>query len=379
MNRQWIFLPPQACQGLNAELQVHLLAAGQVRVLALHEALAALDGAWQLVLPVEAVTACVVQLPTLRTRWLRQALPFAVEELLADDVEQMHLALGEVLSDGRHRVYAVRAAWLRECLALFAAKPPQAIRMDADMLPREGSQLLCLHGRWLLGGEGAARLALQTEDWPLLAARCPAPHKVSARAGQALPEMIDDAQVLEQAETWLVQQGAGVDLAQGEFAVHEVGAGWRRWRSLAGIVGLCLLLQWGFNLAQGVYLQREADDYAEASAALYRELFPQDSKLINLRAQLDQHLAEVGGVDSPMLSLLGDVAGALRGDEVLQVQINQLDYSAVREDLALQLQAPDFAELERLRERLQQTGRAVQMGSASREAEGVSARLVIGG
>ena len=58
---------------------------------------------------------------------------------------------------------------------------------------------------------------------------------------------------------------------------------------------------------------------------------------------------------------------------------DRLDFSATRGDLSLQLQAPGFAELERLRERLEQAGLAVQMGSASREAEGVSARVVIGG
>jgi general secretion pathway protein L len=45
----------------------------------------------------------------------------------------------------------------------------------------------------------------------------------------------------------------------------------------------------------------------------------------------------------------------------------------------MQIEAPGFAELERLRERLQEAGLAVQLGSASREGAGVSARLVIGG
>jgi general secretion pathway protein L len=146
------------------------------------------------------------------------------------------------------------------------------------------------------------------------------------------------------------------------------------------VLALCLLLQWGFNLVQGWYLQRQADQYALASEALYRELFPEDRKLVNLRAQLDQHLADAAGSgDSPLLGLLGEVARALSAGGAARVQVNQLDYSASRADLALQLQAPDFAELESLRERLEQAGLEVQMGSASREADGVSARLVIGG
>ncbi|SUD53919.1 general secretion pathway protein L [Ectopseudomonas oleovorans] len=104
---------------------------------------------------------------------MRQALPFAVEELLAEDVELMHLALGEQLADGRHPRLCAARQLLRECLALCAAQPPQAIRVDADLLPRQGSQLLWLQSRWLLGGEAPWRLALQTEDWPALAGRCP--------------------------------------------------------------------------------------------------------------------------------------------------------------------------------------------------------------
>lgn len=379
MNPTWIFLPPEACRDLSADLPVQRVTSDERRALSLAEALAELPVYWELVLPVEVVTACAVQLPTQKARWMRQALPFAVEELLAEDVELMHLALGEQLADGRHRVYALRANWLRECLALFAAQPPQAIRVDADLLPRQGSQLLWLHSRWLLGGEAPWRLALQAEDWPALAGRCPSPCIVSAPAGQALPEQVDEAHLLEDAHQWLVRQGGGADLAQGEFALRQSGDGWRRWSPLAGVLALCLFLQWGFNLVQGWYLQREADAYAASSEALYRELFPQDNKLINLRAQFDQHLAQSAGRDSPVLGLLAEVAAALHAEGAPQVQVNQLDYSATRADMSLQLQAPGFAELERLRERLEASGLSVQMGSASREAEGVSARVVIGG
>ena len=310
---------------------------------------------------------------------MRQALPFAVEELLAEEVELMHLALGEQLADGRHRVYALRASWLRECLALCAAQPPQAIRVDADLLPRQGSQLLWLQSRWLLGGEAPWRLALQTEDWPALAGRCPSPCIASAPAGQVLPEPVDEVHLLEDAHQWLVHQGNGVDLAQGEFALRQSGDSWRRWRPLAGVLALCLVLQWGFNFAQGWYLQREADAYAASSEALYRELFPQDSKLINLRAQFDQHLAEAqGGGQQQLLQLLDQAAAAI-GEEGARVQVQQLDFNAERGDLALNLQASDFSALESLRTRLQEAGLAVDMGSASREDNGVSARLVIGG
>ena len=39
-----------------------------------------------LVLPGERLSACAVALPTSKARWLRQALQYAVEEQLAEDV-----------------------------------------------------------------------------------------------------------------------------------------------------------------------------------------------------------------------------------------------------------------------------------------------------
>src|SRR3990167_7452135 len=191
MSQTYVFLPPAACAGAQADLPVQWVADGVSEALAFGDAQMQLGTSWTLVLPVEAVTVCAVNLPTRKARWLRQALPFAVEELLAEDVELMHLALGEPLADGRYRVIAVRRSWLAAWLALCDT-PPQRIVVDADLLPATGSQLLELHGRWLLGGEGVARLALTAADWPALAALCAHPQQAWCCPGQEAPQPVDE-------------------------------------------------------------------------------------------------------------------------------------------------------------------------------------------
>ena len=378
MSHTYVFLPPAACAGAQADLPVQWVGDGVSETLAFSDAQAQLDSSWILVLPVEAVTSCAVNLPTRKARWLRQALPFAVEELLAEEVELMHLALGEPLADGRHRVFALRRSWLAGWLALCPTAP-QAIVVDADLLPGPGTTLLPLHGRWLLGGENVARMALQAQDWPQLSPLCAQPQNAWCDPRHPAPQPVDESITVADPFVWLAQQPLRNNLAQGEFAVQSSSSQWQRWRPLLGLVGMWLVLQWGFNLAQGWHLQRQADEYAAASAALYKELFPQDSKLVNLRAQFDQHLqAGAGSGQTRLLGLLAQVSGALAA-EGGQVQISQVDFSEVRGDLAMQVQAVGFAELERLRERLQDSGLAVQLGSASREGAGVSARVVIGG
>ncbi|WXL24428.1 type II secretion system protein GspL [Ectopseudomonas mendocina] len=373
-----IFLPPEACAEVNAELLVWLVTAETSEALSFAEAQSRISGSWTLVLPVEVVTACAVNLPTRKARWLRQALPFAVEDILADDVELMHLALGEQLADGRHRVYAVRKNWLAGWLSA-CTHAPQAIAVDADLLPHEGCSLLMRNDRCLLGGESAARLAFSLQDWEHLGALVAQPVRAWHEEDVTVPADIEQRESLADSYRWLAQQPLRNNLAQGEFAVQSSNGQWQRFKPVAAVVILLLAMQWVFNLAQGWHLQRQADVYAEASEALYRELFPDDTRLVNVRAQFDHHLqgATEGG-QSRMLNLLSQVSVALN-QSGRRVEIAQVDFSEVRGDLAMQVVASGFADLEQLREHLQSSGLSVQLGSATREGEGVSARVVVGG
>lgn len=373
-----LFLPPTACAEVSAQLAVWRVDGERCETLGFADALPE-SGIWRLVLPVEAVTVCAVSLPTTRVRWLAKALPFAVEELLAEDVELFHLCLGGSLADGRHRVYAVRRDWLAAWLALCEDNPPQRIAVDADLLPENDCQLLCLEQRWLLGGALETRLALPPSEWAELAASCPEPRVAHVPVGQGTPEGFDEVQEHDSPLVWLATHQGGCNLAQGAFATQRSNGHWQRWRPLAAVLGVCLLLQWGFNLAQGWYLRKEGERYAQENHELYRQLFPQDSRLINLRAQFDQHLAESSGTgQSQLLELLVQAAPVL-DPRASGVQIEQLDFSAPRGELAFSVLASDFTVLESVRGRLQESGLQVQMGSASRDDSGVSARLVIGG
>lgn len=363
-----LFLPADCAAELSADTQLYWQPAnGAGAALSWAECSTELAGrSLALVLPMAMASACAVKLPTVKARWLRQALPYAVEELLADEVEQLHLALGEPLEDGRHLLLAVRRSLLQGWLAQLAAQELQvaAIYVDADLLPREGTQVL-LHGEHgLLGGAGELRLAFSRRDWDSLAAG-----------------LIEPPQLIEEACPWpllAAGQARAINLAQGEFAVQQGSGNWRVWRSVAALAGLWLVLQLGFDLGQSWYLQRQGDSYAAASQALYKELFPADTRIVNLKAQFAEHLnAESASAQGSFFGLLNQATSAL-GDAP-QLTVQQLDFSQERGDLALQLQAADFASLEQLRQRLQQAGLQVQLGSASREAQGVSARMIIGG
>lgn len=375
-----LFLPADCGARINSDTRVYWLPGdGDGAWVSLASVAERAPAAVTLVLPAEVCSAFAVDLPTRKARWVNQALAYAVEELLAENVDDLHLTHGDALDDGRRRVIAIRRKLLADWLDDLRAHGLTivAIHVDADLLPRDGTQLLFIGDRALLGGSPEARLAFESAQWPHLATQCPAPQHGHGTSDEA-PGPLDDYHLVDDPYRLLaVGRAAALNLAQGDFAVKAAGSGLGQWKPVLVVLALVLAVQLIFNLVQAWSLNDQADRYAQASRALYTELFPEDQRIVNLRAQFDDHIGQSAGASAEFMGLLDEVAMAL--SEGIPVSIGQLEYSQTRGDLALQVRASDFATLEQLRQRLGETGESVQLGSASRDGDAVSARVVIGG
>ena len=375
-----LFLPADCGNRLGADSQVYWLPGeGDGGWMSLASCAEQAPAAVTLVLPAEVCSAVAVNLPTRKARWISQALAYAVEELLAENVDDLHLTHGDALDDGRRRVIAVRRRLLADWLADLQAQGLTivAIHVDADLLPRDGTQLMVIGARALLGGAQEARLAFDLQQWPHLAGQCPSPRHGHGTPDEA-PPLLDDYQPVDDPYRFLAAgRAAALNLAQGDFAVKAAGSGLGRWKPALVVLALVLAVQLIFNLVQAWSLERQAERYAPSSRALYSELFPEDRRIVNLRAQFDEHIGQRAGGPSGFMRLLDEVALAMT--EGVAVTVSQLDYNQARGDLALQVRASDFATLEQLRQRLGETAENVQLGSASRDGDAVSARVVVGG
>lgn len=375
-----LFLPADCGNRLGADSQIYWLPGeGNGGWMSLASCAEQAPAAVTLVLPAEVCSAVAVNLPTRKARWISQALAYAVEELLAENVDDLHLTHGDALDDGRRRVIAVRRQLLADWLADLQAQGLTivAIHVDADLLPRDGTQLMVIGARALLGGAQEARLAFDLQQWPHLAGQCPSPRHGHGTPDEA-PPLLDDYQPVDDPYRFLAAgRAAALNLAQGDFAVKAAGSGLGRWKPALVVLALVLAVQLIFNLVQAWSLERQAERYAQSSRALYSELFPEDRRIVNLRAQFDEHIGQRAGGPSGFMRLLDKVALAMT--EGVAVTVSQLDYNQARGDLALQVRASDFATLEQLRQRLGETAENVQLGSASRDGDAVSARVVVGG
>ena len=191
------------------------------------------------------------------------------------------------------------------------------------------------------------------------------PEAVSAVATGLLPSAATDA-------------AARFDLLQGAYA--RTDGGWRRaGPRLAAVLALALAAHAAILGAETHALRGIA---AEREAVLRRELAARLGELpatVPLDAALQRALpgaeAAAGGGFLPLLARVGEALEPLEGE----VAFRNLAYGAADGSLAVTLEAPDLATLQRVEGDLAAAGLAVSAGVATTGEGAAEARYVIGG
>jgi len=316
--------------------------------------------------------AVQVMLPMEACSWLRsdtwpgrrrpslQALAYSVEEQLADDLDNLHLAPGSPDDAHRYPLLVIDKAYFSSIVELLRAAGVRlaSVQVDADLLPSERAYGVWWGGRWLLGGALSARLAVSESELLTLLARLP-----------------DDLCRLDRAQSaqvrTLLASGQGTDLLQGAFRRTEGRRPWAWW--LVGSLLMLFVLSWSFSLARSQYLEDTAARLYEQSVRHFQTLYPQQTRIVDLSAQLRQLGAGDAQRPRQMARLVRLVEQVIGGSGV---EVQRIDYQAGA-GWTLALTANDFAELEQLRERGRQNGLPVRLGSASKERNRVRATLTL--
>jgi general secretion pathway protein L len=125
-------------------------------------------------------------------------------------------------------------------------------------------------------------------------------------------------------------------------------------------------------VTQGLWSSVQADDLETRSADLYRDIYPGEQRIINVRRQMSQKLGQqVEGAGTGFSGYLGYLAqGIDRNASILS-----LNYTESRNELAADLLLRNYDELERMKQRLGQLGINVEITSAEQQDSGVRARI----
>jgi general secretion pathway protein L len=349
-------------------------------------------------LPASPLLTLRATLPPLQGQKLRRAVPYAVEEQLAEEVEAYHFALGKRLADGTLPLLAVNRQQMVAWGELFAEAEirPHACYNEAQLLPwqpGEASLLLESEGALLrLSAHEAYSLPLAALETTLQLALSQGEGAVRALRiydargeGAAAPAWAGALGGLEQHYTViddplpLLLSGHdhhAIDLLQGEFGRKEqLGRIWRPWRATAALLAGWLLLGAGEAIYDYQRLAGEETRLYQAVEQLYRDTFPEAKNVVNPKVQMERKLAELkmGGGGGAFVTLLGASGPVL--SEAKGVRLQNLRYR--QGELELELELADLPTLDSLKASLQQRGLEVEIRNASSRDNRVEGRVAI--
>ncbi len=349
----------------------------------------AVDRAWAgpttVLVPSEDVLTLAVDLPFATRRQREAALPFAVEEAVAEPLAALHCALGMELSPRRHLAGMVRHARMRSWLAMLATADldPAVVVPDALTLPvptAGGWTVRTDDGRALVRTDQGTGFALPARDLPTAwtAAGRPRLTVIGGDLPETMREGIEDDAVLlgSVSEPELVV--APLDLRQGIYGAVRVGAP-SALKTVAMIAGVGVLAHVGILAIDTFVLHRMAEAREAEARTLLQQVAPQLAPGEDLIAAADRALPQAGGGAKPFTRLLGQTSGAL--PSAGQVAFTTLAYDDPG-TLALGVTVPDAAALERAVGALNAAGLTATGGPAGADqptaAGGLNAAITVG-
>lgn len=297
-----------------------------------------------------------VSLPGKYSRQAAAALPYLLEEQIASDVDELHLV---VLAHEGHDVdlMAVDKEKMQTWLGWLEAAglKSQQLLPDVLALPQaaDGWSALQLGKEWLLrqgpcqgivADEPLLAMLLAVEAEPVtIHSHTQVPPIPTANWQAADPEL----------PMLLLAKGAlncQANLLQGPYRPQtEYSRYWLQWRKVAVVAGLLLLVA---LTQRGVHLYQLAEQDKALKAEIrqvYTRIFPGETRIVNVRSQMAQHLKLLGQTPQDgVLLLLTELAPTFAEVPSLKPQV--LRFDAARGELRLQVTAPGFTEIERFRE-----------------------------
>ncbi|WP_414900851.1 type II secretion system protein GspL [Sphingomonas flavalba] len=268
------------------------------------------DSSATVLVPTEQVLLSVVSLPLPNRTKRLAALPFALEEQIAEPIDAVHIALGDAAGDGRWLAAVVRHTVMRDWLARAAAAGlgNAAFVPDALTLPVPDD------GRWTVAAADG-RVLVRTHDG----------------GGFALAEAAFDAAWQAAGQPGIDRAAAGggvtapaLDLRQGAYAAARTGLpGWaRRLAIIVGVGAAAHLLIAGADL---IALKRTAAAARAETAALIQGRAPGAAPTDDLIAQASALLPAGGntapGRALPLFARLGQALAPVKNAATIETVV----------------------------------------------------------
>lgn len=356
-------------------------------------ALAAAAQTRPIALVVDGRTVRVLEahIPARSQRQAQQAAPYAIEEDVADDIEQLHIVCGAGAANGRRNVAVVRQRVLEELLA-----PLRAAGATIAYLTPEYLALPHRPGHWSLLREGD-RVLVRTGDQQGFSCDLtffdPVITQLAAHTPPVALDVFGDCPVpaalaglprhdhpLPAGPFGLIASGsddpARIDILPAQYRTKQRGAG-RGLRVAVLLLALAFVAHVGFLLNDIRHATAALATVRQTQAQTLQRAFPGITRIVNAEVQATQAVAELRGQQRQTLGaleMIHHIGRGMQGAGQPALALENLNYA---DGVAsLRLSAPDIASLERYSEALKST-LAVEVMAVEARNEGVGGSLRI--
>jgi general secretion pathway protein L len=323
---------------------------------------------------------------------IQQAVPYILEERLAEDVETLHFAIGRRLADGTIPVAIVSREQMAAWMAPFRSRgiSPALLVSDIQCLPMQSGaspvwSVLLEGSRATVRSGQHAGFTCEAEMLGefLSLARAPAELRLrvyptaDAAPMPSVTAPVDLASPVANGFEYLLRgldEVGVINLLQGEYATQTDYRRWvQPWRAALIMFGIWLLLGLASQLLEYRQLKQQQARQQQAAESAFRAAFPQITHIVDLQAQARQQLAilQKAGGGAGFLSLLQGTTAVLNKNPALKLQEIQFHEGA----LSLGLEASDIQALDAFQQSFAaQPGLVLEVQSANAGASGVQIR-----
>jgi len=364
-------------------------------------------------IPSQHVLCSNVDIPKKQQRHLDKILPFLCEEKIASDIDDVHIATGAIQAE-KASIRVIEKETLESLLSYLQQYDIRALQVFCDSdLALENENLLWLDSdiaclitnnqsvttdalnavtlidSWydsqvtdaleplnvfITSAEPSTEVQLTIDQWRSQNAKIDI--TTNTAKGATLTESL-----------WLLRERFKQDkfsdsdainprcinLLSGPYQPQSLESQSDRWRTVVQAACILLVFNFIYLLGSGLYWQHQADQVQAKNEALYREYFPQDRRIVNIKTQTLNHLHQQSATsDNGVLRLLSELLPSWH-EHKRHITLKSLRYQQQRNELLLEIDAKSIGRLDQLRQSL---GNRAELLSANEDGDrGANGRL----
>ena len=343
-------------------------------------------------IPGERVLLTTAIIPSRQARHISQALPYAVEEKVAVDIEKCHLALGEKNQHGEFVVCINAREDMRRYLSQLKdiGLEPTVMTVDTLVAPKSQQTCITIEGeKTHIRTSNQTGFCAPTAQLAMVVGLIKEPNGIDLyvpankidELGMEIAEIETKTSVTvhakkEQGLKTLVEHYSGneINLLQGDFQVStKIKPDKAVWGATKILAASTLVLYLFLLLAKGVYLDYKASHYSDEVSALFRDVYPEDQNVRDIRRTWTARLSGAGD-DGNFLQIFGDTAAHIPGTGI---SMETMNYNSSRGDLVIQVGADRSETLVNFSATLNKGGLNAEIGAISQQGGSVRGSLKI--